>query len=204
MTMSCQHAAFLIHPTEPMLDPQTIIRETRTWLSSVIIALKLCPFAKREFDRDSIHYAVIETSDLEAQLEHIIEQCRALDRAPERETSLLIFPHGLSAFETYLDVLDIATALMTDQGYEGTYQLASFHPDYRFDGVTEADPANYTNRSPYPMLHILREASVERALESFPNPENIPSRNIKLTQEMGLQAMRALLAACYEKRRSIN
>jgi len=181
-----------------MPDPEVIINQTQTWLQTVIIAHKICPFAKREFDSGSIHYAVMDAAGLERQLEHIIQHCEALDRDPKRETSLLIFPEGLSEFEAYLDLLDLANILLKDEGYEGTYQLASFHPHYRFEGTAENDPGNYTSRSPYPMLHILREASVEAALKRFPNPENIPTRNIELTQEMGLQAMEALLAACYE------
>lgn len=181
-----------------MLNHKLIITQTQKWLSTVIINHKFCPFAKREFDKGSIHYAVSDSMDLEAQLETVITHCTALDRDRERETSLLIFPNGLSEFEAYLDLLELATALLRDQGYEGIYQLASFHPQYKFDGAAEDDPSNYTNRSPYPMLHILREASVERALESFPNPENIPTRNIQVTQDLGLLMMKTLLKACYE------
>ena len=196
--MSCQLSDFLNPAMDSMPDPQVIINQTRKWLSSVIIAHKLCPFAKREFDSGSIHYGVIETADLETQLEHIIIHCGELDRDKKRETSLLIFPTGVSEFDAYLDLLELATALMRDQGYDGIYQLASFHPQYRFEGAPDDDPSDYTNRSPYPVLHILREASVERALKSYPNPENIQARNIQVTQELGLRAMRALLEACYE------
>ena len=132
------------------------------------------------------------------QLEQIIAQCAALDNAANRETSLLIFPRALSDFEDYLDMLEIATALLEKQGYEGVYQLASFHPKYCFAEAAPDDASNYTNRSPYPMLHILREASVEAALENFPNPENIPDRNIQLTKGLGLTVMKKLLADCYK------
>ena len=87
--------------------------------------------------------------------------------------------------------------MLKAQDYEGIYQLASFHPDYRFEGAGPDDPANYTNRSPYPMLHILRETSVEQALKNYPNPEKIPERNVQLTQGLGLQIMEELLAGCY-------
>ena len=98
-----------------------------------------------------------------------------------------------------LDAHLIATAakLFVDQGYEGVYQLASFHPDYCFAGEDENDPANYTNRSPYPMLHIIREASIEQALKSYPNPELIPERNIELTRKLGLEKIRTLLGTIY-------
>ena len=181
-----------------MPDHQAHINHTQNWISSVIIAHLFCPFAKREFDAGRLHYAVIERADLETQLAGIIEQCAALDHDLGRETSFVIFPDSLSEFDTYLDLLELANALLKDEGYEGIYQFASFHPKYRFDGAAEDDPSNYTNRSPYPMIHILREASVETALKRFPNPENIPARNIRVTQDLGLQAVKALLDACYE------
>lgn len=181
-----------------MADKQALINHTKKWLSSVVIAHKLCPFAKREYETDRIHYDVIHAPDFESQLTQILAQCAALDKNPSRETTLLIFPTSLSDFEDYLDVLETANACLKDQGYEGIYQLASFHPNYRFEGTQDNDPSNYTNRSPYPMLHILREASLETALSNYPNPENIPKRNVKLTQDLGLKTLRAWLAACYD------
>lgn len=181
-----------------MLGNDTPITQTKKWLSTVVIGQNFCPFAKREYDTGRIHYAVIETADLSEQLEQIILHCAALDEDSNRETSLLIFPTALSNFEDYLDLLDIATALLIEQGYEGVYQLASFHPDYRFAGAPPNDPSHFTNRSPYPMVHILREASLEIALANFPNPENIPARNIEVTRGLGLKVMQDLLAACYK------
>lgn len=174
------------------------ISQTQKWLSSVIIDLMLCPFAKREYDNDRIAYVVVETADLQSQLEQVIIECAALDNDVNRETSLLIFPTGLSKFEDYLDFLDIANALLAAQGYEGIYQLASFHPKYCFEGTSSDDPSNYTNRSPYPMLHIIREASLEVVLERYPNPEKIPENNIQLTKGLGLKVMQKLLADCYK------
>jgi hypothetical protein len=181
-----------------MRDKATLIKHTREWLLTVIITHWLCPFAKREYDNDSIHYQVIETTDLHNQLEQILAQCAALDKNGMRETSLLIFPSGLSDFEDYLDMLNIAQALLKEGGYEGIYQLASFHPDYCFEGASQNDASNYTNRSPYPMVHILREASVETALDTYPNPEKIPERNIELTTGLGVEVMKGLLADCYK------
>ncbi|MDB2438488.1 DUF1415 domain-containing protein [Hellea sp.] len=181
-----------------MPNTQTIIAQTKIWLSSIVIAHNICPFAKREFDSGRIHYEVIETSETQRQLEQLIAQCAALDKDAARETSLLIFPSSLSDYGDYLDFLALATALLKTQDYEGIYQLASFHPDYQFAETPPDDASHYTNRSPYPMLHILREASVEAALKHYPNPEGIPERNIALMQEMGVEVMRGLLAACYE------
>jgi len=179
-------------------DNTRIINQTQKWLRAVVIEHNLCPFAKREYENETIHYAVIREMGLERQLEQVIKHCTALDEDGNRETSLLIFPEALSDFDIYLDVLAAATALLKDLGYEGIYQLASFHPDYRFEGTDINVASNYTNRSPYPMLHILREASIETALENYPNPEKIPERNIKRTQELGLKVMQDLLARCYE------
>ena len=179
-----------------MTNPQ-IIQQTKNWLSNVIIQHGICPFAKREYENNRIHYDIIESADLQTQLEQLILQCEALDNDAEIETSLLIFPTALADFEDYLDVLEIATELMEKQGYEGVYQLASFHPDYCFDGADKDDASNYTNRSPYPMFHILREASIEKALANYPDPENIPERNIQLTRNLGLEQMKKLLSDCY-------
>ncbi|MEH6455226.1 MAG: DUF1415 domain-containing protein [Cocleimonas sp.] len=180
-----------------MTNKTLIIKQTQKWLSSVIIEHSICPFAKREHDNDRIHYEVIESKSLEAQLEQLILQCEALDNDASRETSLLIFPNTLSDFEGYLDVVEISNELMTKQGYEGIYQLASFHPQYRFADSPIDDASNYTNRSPYPMLHILREESIEKVLANYPKPEDIPERNIKLTQDLGLKEMKRLLSDCY-------
>lgn len=182
-----------------MPDHNTVIHQTQKWLSAVIIGHGLCPFAKREFDSGRIHYGVIEASDIHGQLEAIIMACEALEDDPATETTLLILPDAVSIFEDFLHLLGIANSLMKDLGYEGVFQLASFHPDYRFDGSAgDNDPSNYTNRSPYPMLHILREASVEAALKNYEAPENIPARNIQLTQSLGLEVMKGLLADCYK------
>ena len=172
------------------------INQTQTWLNTVIIEHSICPFAKREFVNNTIHYEIINANKTEEQLEQLIINCENLDNDDSIETSLLIFPDSLSNFDDYLDFVEIADALMHKQDYEGIYQLASFHPQYCFDGSDENDASNYTNRSPYPMLHILREASLEKVLESYPNPENIPERNIELTRNLGLTAMQKLLADC--------
>lgn len=172
------------------------ISQTQKWLETVIIEHSICPFAKREFVNNTIHYEIIESDDTEQQLEQLIISCEKLDDEEAIETSLLIFAKSLSDFDDYLDFIEIANALMHKQNYEGIYQLASFHPQYCFADSDQNDASNYTNRSPYPMLHIIREASLEKALESFPNPENIPERNIELTRSLGLQTMQKLLSDC--------
>ncbi|MDD2760507.1 MAG: DUF1415 domain-containing protein [Methylomonas sp.] len=180
------------------MTDQHVIGATKNWLNTFIIAFNICPFARREQQRDSIRYRVERTDNLENALQTLVAECIHLDNHPETETTLLILPEMFEDFEDYLDMLEIAEQLLIAQGYEGIYQLASFHPEYRFesDGGDNNDADNYTNRSPYPMLHIIREASIEQAIANYPDPENIPARNIKLTRELGLKKLRAILAAC--------
>jgi hypothetical protein len=179
------------------MPDQQIISNTQHWLSSFVIAYNICPFARREQERNSIRYQVIAGDSIEASLETLIGECEHLDSDPGTETTLLIFANGFSQFEDFLDLLAIAEQLMMDQGYEGIYQLASFHPDYCFADADNNDPGNYTNRSPYPMLHIIREASIEKALANYPDPAGIPERNIEITRQLGLEKLRAILSACY-------
>lgn len=179
------------------LPSEAYIQATRTWLQSVIVGYNICPFAKRELDKNSVNFSVDFSTDIEQCLLNLIMECEKLDHEPEIETSLLIYPSAFAEFDDYLDFLDIAETLLADQDYEGTYQLASFHPNYCFEGAPKDDPANYTNRAPYPMLHLLRESSIEQALEHYPDPENIPQHNIDLTRELGIAKMKTLLAACY-------
>ena len=179
-----------------MTDAQ-IKAQTQAWLETVIIAHNICPFAHKVHNQDSIRYRVCHGHNLELCLETLILECVRLDTAPDIATSLVIYPNAFNTFVDYLDFLAIAESLLIEQGYEGVYQLASFHPDYCFEGSDESDPANYTNRSPYPMLHLLREDSLEIALRSYPDPENIPLRNIELTHRLGKAKMQDLLNACY-------
>ena len=178
-----------------MTTTKDIISQTKKWLSGFIIEHNICPFAKREYDNDSIHYEVVLSDKLENQLQELIYSCEQLDKSEAIETSLLILPNGLGNFDDYLDFLELSNDLMHQQGYEGVYQLASFHPDYCFEGVDADDASNFTNRSPYPMLHLIREASLEKVLAHYPNPENIPSRNIGYTRELGAVMLQKLLAS---------
>ncbi|MBT3813281.1 MAG: DUF1415 domain-containing protein [Gammaproteobacteria bacterium] len=170
-----------------------VIAQTRHWLENVVIGLNFCPFAKPVFEQDKIHYQVSDAQSLECCLEDLMAETEWLDKHSEIETSLLIFESSLQDFDNFLDVLDIADDLMIEQGYEGIYQLASFHPDYCFADSEVDDPANYTNRAPYPIFHLLREQSIESALAHFNNPENIPRANIQLARELGHTKMQSLL-----------
>ncbi len=160
----------------------------------------ICPFVQREIERDSIRYVTVDASGgrpgIENALIALIEECRLLDENETIETTLLIVTAGLSDFEDYLSALDTGERLMSVEDYEGVYQLASFHPDYCFADAEPDDPANYTNRSPHPMFHLLREERLEAVLERFPHPERIPERNIAYTRAMGNAQLKTLLASC--------
>ena len=175
------------------------VNATLAWLKTVVIEHAICPFAKRELERGSIRFIVNRDTSFEHCLLSIIDECEQLDSDDSIETTLLIYADAFKEFDDYLDFLELAQTLLLDQGYEGIYQLASFHPDYCFDGSTSDDAANYTNRSPYPMLHLLREASIEQALDTYPQPETIPQRNIDVTRRLGLAKMQTLLASCYSQ-----
>jgi len=179
-----------------------LITTTQSWLASFIIAYNICPFARQVFENDSIRYQVIASAKPENCLEALIGECRHLDEEPATETTLLILAKACVDFDDFLDLVAIAEQLLIDQGYEGVYQLASFHPGYCFAESEQNDPANYTNRSPYPMLHIIRESSIEQALQTYQNPELIPQRNIELTRKLGLEKLQALLAATSSNNRN--
>ncbi len=179
------------------MESDAFIQNTRKWLESVVIAHNFCPFAKGELIKERIHFQVISHSKIESCLEALIMACEQLDDNPEVETTLLILPNGFSDFEQYLDLLDIADRLLEARRYDGVYQLASFHPDYCFDDAEPDDPANYTNRSPYPMLHLLREATIEQSLKNIDDPEAIPRNNITQARSIGLEALQKQLEDCY-------
>lgn len=164
----------------------------------MVIGCNFCPFAAKAVLRKSIRYVVLPEVTLESSLEAVMEELRYLDRAEDIETTLIIFPNHFADFEEYLDLAELAEDLSVEQDYEGVYQIASFHPDYCFAEAEANDPANYTNRSPYPMLHLLREDSITKALDHFIDPEGIPERNIAFAQEKGLKYMQMLRAACLE------
>jgi len=161
------------------------ITQTKKWIDNVIVGLNFCPFAKKEVVNNTIHYYVSQQKKLKPALTELIEQCVLLKNEPTIETSLIIFDEGFKSFEQYLTLVDYATEVLIDAGFEGEFQLATFHPEYYFDGAEFDDAENYTNRSPYPTLHLLREASLTRVLTTYKNPEDIPENNMRLAQQKG-------------------
>lgn len=161
------------------------IVKTQTWLEKVIIGLNFCPFAKKELVNNTIHYHICADSRLEKALTNFAEQLEFIENHPEIETTLFICSLGFRDFEQYLDLVDYANDLLIDLGYEGIFQIASFHPDYVFEGENADDASNFTNRSPLPMLHVIREESMARVLSVYDKPELIPENNIALAREKG-------------------
>ena len=179
-----------------MPTPAEVIEQTQKWIEQVVIGCNFCPFAAREVKRNSIRYKVEESTDLKVCLESFILECARLDEDTSVETALLIFPNAFQKFNDYLDAVALAEKLLKMHKYTGIYQVASFHPLYRFSKTPANDAANYTNRSIYPMLHLLREDSIEKALEHYANPEEIPSRNTDFAREKGADYLKMLRESC--------
>jgi uncharacterized protein len=177
-----------------METAEEILAATKQWLETAVIGLNLCPFAKAVYVKDQIRYVVSQTETPEALLAELTSELRALAAADpeETDTTLLIHPRVLANFLDYNEFLGVADAAVAELGLEGVLQIASFHPRYQFAGSDADDLANYTNRSPYPMLHLLREASVDRAVTAFPEAAEIYERNIATLRQLGLEGWRRL------------
>ncbi|MGK2863383.1 MAG: DUF1415 domain-containing protein [Chitinophagaceae bacterium] len=173
-----------------------IISQTKKWITDVVVGCNFCPFASRVINQNKVHYCVEPDISPDVCLESFLKECIRLDEDEMIATTLVIYPNAFKKFEEYLDLVSIAEKSLIHKGYEGVYQVAGFHPLYRFAGSSENDAANYTNRSIYPMLHILREDSIDKALKKYNDPEKIPDRNINFTHEKGLIYMKMLRDAC--------
>lgn len=174
------------------MDAAIIITQTQKWIANVVVGCNFCPFAAREVKNNTIFYTVETGSDKATCLKKLTTELERLDNDVAIATSFIIVPNGYANFYDYLQLVELAEKLINKLGYEGVYQVASFHPQYLFAGSADNDAANYTNRSPYPMLHLLREEQMEQALENFTEPERIPERNIAFAQQKGLAYMKAL------------
>ena len=170
------------------------IADTVRWLERAVIGLNLCPFAKAPHVKGQVHYVVSQAKGLEGLRDELIEQLQALAEvtAEERETVLLIVPQMLRDFLEFNDFLDEADAVLQDHDWDGVFQVASFHPEFQFADTEPDDLGNFTNRSPYPTLHLLREDSIDRAVEAFPEAEMIYETNIVTLKKLGLAGWKAL------------
>ncbi len=173
---------------------QNAIEKTQQWIETIVVGLNFCPFAKRELRKNAVRFILNESTDIQETLQQLITECEFLDANPESETTLLILPNGFEDFLHYLDLTELAEDLLAEQGYEGVYQVASFHPEYCFADADSEDAANYTNRSPYPMLHLLREASLDVAIDNFPGIDSIPETNMQKARSLGAEFFQTMLA----------
>jgi hypothetical protein len=177
-------------PTAPlseqlaMVDP---LAATQAWLERAVIGLNLCPFAKAVHRKRQIRYAVSEAADAPGLLRDLVRELQFLARAdPEQiETTLLIHPGVLGDFLDYNDFLEVADAAVVELELDGELQVASFHPDYQFAGTEPDDIENFSNRAPYPTLHLLRESSIEQAVAAFPDAASIYERNLETLRALG-------------------
>ena len=179
-----------------MLTNQHIALSVQQWVNTFVVDLNLCPFAKRELVKDRVRFVVSDANNEEALLLHLHAELERLENNSDIETTLLIHPLILNDFDAYNQFLDDADGLLQEMQLDGVFQIASFHPAYQFGGTDIDDAENYTNRSPYPALHLLREESLDRVLESTEFAEQIPIRNIELMNTMGNAELSALLKAC--------
>jgi len=178
----------------PRPTPDEAIAATRHWLLRAVIGLNLCPFAKSVYVKEQVRYVVSAAQSADALLGDLERELQVLaEAAPEEiDTTLLIHPYALAAFADFTDFLDLVDVVVNTQGLAGVLQVASFHPDFAFVDCAADDIGNYTNRSPYPTLHLIREASINRAVAAFPEASLIYERNIETLRKMGLAGWQAL------------
>lgn len=163
------------------------------WIDSIVIGLNLCPFAGAAKRQGHLKICMANSPLTEACLQQFADEAALLRRADEQATTLFVLPEGFADFDDYLDLLAMAEALLEDLGFVGMLQLASFHPQYQFDGTNAHDVSNWTNRAPLPILHLLKESSITRAVDAHPDPESIPDRNIEKLEQLGLVGIEQLM-----------
>lgn len=174
---------------------ETIIKATRQWIDEVVIGHNFCPFARFVRHPETIRYAVDTQSKAEDIMLTLHRECQLLDEQRDIATTLLMLP-ALTRFDRYLDILELAQVMLEQWHYTGVYQLASFHPHYVFDGEPAEAASHYTNRSPYPVLHLLREADITRVMQDHPDPDAIYQHNMAETAKLGCAHFEQLLDKC--------
>lgn len=175
--------------TECSFPEDIVIADTVRWLEKAVIGLNLCPFAKSVHVKGQIHYVVSQATDAEGVVMDLHRELEALaEISPDkRDTTLLILPQALQEFLDFNDFLEVADAMVEELELGGILQVASFHPRFQFEGTDVDDVTNCTNRAPYPTLHLLREDSIDKAVEAFPEAETIYERNMEVLEQMGIE-----------------
>jgi uncharacterized protein len=177
-----------IEPTE------TVIAKTKEWLEKAVIGLNLCPFAKAVYIKNQIRFTVSEATTDEDLLSDLVTEIKYLSEtdAKKTDTALLILPNVLEDFLDYNEFLEIADRALVEMGFEGIFQIASFHPKYQFAGTEQDDISNFTNRSPYPILQLLREDSISKAVDSYTDIKSVPDKNIETMNKLGINGWKKL------------
>ena len=176
------------------MSEEEVLAQTRIWLEKAVIGLNLCPFAKAVYVKNQVRLVVSRARHADDLLEELDRELDLLVATPAEEidTTLLIHATLFEDFLDFNDFLEVADGVVEEHGLEGVIQLASFHPRFQFDGTEPDDISNYTNRAPFAMLHLLREASAEKAVEAFPEAEAIFEENIKTLEKLGHAGWKAL------------
>ena len=180
------------------MDNEAIATTVQRWVENLVVELDLCPFAGRELLNNRVRFAVTESTTIEQLLASLVTELELLNEDATVETTLLIHPEVLQDFLDYNQFLDAVDDLLVQMELEGKFQIASFHPNYQFADTDADDVENYTNRSPYPILNILREASLECAVSAYPDVDQIPVRNIEKMNSLGTESLQALMQRCFE------
>jgi hypothetical protein len=180
--------------SDSILNQDEVITVTRTWLEKAVIGLNLCPFAKAVHIKDQVRYVVSAASSAEELLQDLVKELEVLaeSNAEKIETTLLIHPYVMNDFLDFNDFLDVADGAVEELDLDGILQVASFHPYYQFADTNIDDIENFTNRSPFPTLHLLREESIDKAVEAFPEADEIYEKNIRTLKDLGLDGWRKL------------
>jgi uncharacterized protein len=196
--LEANDALFVTPPTLAMDTIKHIINETRAWVQHAVVGLNLCPFAKAPLVKNQIRFVLCEADDPQQLLEMLCQQMHDLVKADaeQLETTLIIHPNVLQNFIDFNDFLDVAEDALHELGYDGILQIASFHPQYQFADAEPDDLSNATNRAPYPTLHLLREASVERAVAAVADTNTIVEANLQTMGNLGHDGWLALQAQC--------
>ena len=181
-------------PSPSPFPPDAVIADTVRWLERAVIGLNLCPFAKAVHTKGQIHYVVSEATDASDLLEELRHELQALAEisAEKRDTTLLIAPRCLQDFLDFNDFLGLTEDLVDTLDLDGVLQVASFHPQFQFADAAQDDITNATNRAPYPILHLLREDSIDRAVQAFPEAETIYERNMQVLEDLGAEGWASL------------
>jgi hypothetical protein len=178
------------------MESEAIASVVRRWVEELVVGLNLCPFAGQELNRNRVRFVVTEAATEEQLLAGLATELALLSDDASVETTLLIHPDVLQDFFDYNQFLDTAERLLVHLEMEGVYQVASFHPDYQFAGTAVDDAENFTNRSPYPLLHILREESLALRIAAYPDVDKIPVRNVEKMKSLGREKLQSILQGC--------